>query len=397
MVFIEKRIQWKTWCLIAFIMSILSGCNSIPKRPRVAPPEHLVEQASIPHVPKARFWGDETPPFVNQLLAMSNKEVAQAYPNLIHRKIEVLAVSGGGANGAFTTGLMTGWTARGDRPDFMIVTGISTGAIIAPFIFLGPEYDPVLLELYTKYATKETLIKRNRVYAIARDALYDTAPLRQIMMNYLTDDVVEKIAQEHRKGRRLLLGSVNIDIMRPVTWDLGQIAISTHPGKRELIVDVIMASSAIPCVFPPVFIDVEANGATYQEMHVDGGIHSQIMTGSISYHRDDVVKKLKAKGTPRLYVIRNAKVEPKWEAIEPKITDIAARSLSSLIRTQGLNNLKQLYLTAKRDGFDIYMTAIPKGFDHESEELFDLKYMNALVDEGYEAITTGDPWIKKLD
>lgn len=384
-------------CLIALLMSALTGCNSIPKRHRVAPPENLVEQASIPHVPKARFWGDDPPPFATRLLAMTDEEVAQEYPNLINRKIEVLAVSGGGANGAFTTGLMMGWTVRGDRPEFMIVTGISTGAIIAPFIFLGPEHDHVLLELYTKYSTKETLIKRNPVYALTRDALYDTAPLREIIMNYLTDEVVEQIAQEHRKGRRLLLGSVNIDIMRPVTWDIGQIAISDHPHRRKLIIDIIMASSAIPCAFPPVFIDVEANGERYQEMHVDGGIYSQIMTGSISYHRDDIVKKLNAKGTPRLYVIRNAKVEPEWKEVEPKIIDIAARSLSSLLRTQGLDNLEQVYLTAKRDGFDIYLTSIPDQFNEKSSELFDTAYMKTLVDAGYEAITTGDPWITKLD
>jgi len=376
------------------VISAISGCTTVKRQ---APPEHLAVNAKIPHIPRARYWGDETPPFVSELLALSDEEVQEQYPQLLNRKIEVLSISGGGESGAYTAGLMLGWTARGDRPSFMIVNGISTGAIVAPFVFLGPKYDDVLLELYSKYATRDAVKRRNLATVFASDALYDTAPLRGILRSYLTDDVIDEIAQEYRKGRWLLLGSVNLDLMRPVSWDLGRIAASDHPNKRDLILDIIMASSAIPCAFPPVLIDVEAEDRIYQEMHVDGGIYSQIITGTIAYRRDDVERKIKAKGTTRCYVIRNAKTEPEWKEVRSKIIPIAARSLSSMIRTQGLDNLKEMYLTAKRDGYEIYLTAIPPDFNVESKELFDPDYMNALIDAGYDAMVNGDPWIKKLD
>lgn len=379
------------------ILLLLAGCNSIPKRYRDSVPQELVDQAVISGIPNARHWGDEEPPYIKDLLQSSGKEVVRKYPGIVNCRHTYLAISGGGSDGAYGSGILVGWSAKGDRPCFTVVSGISTGAIIAPFAFLGSEYDHVLIELYTNKSTEDVLTARKKLSALRRDAFYGTEPLRALLMNYIGEREVERFAEEYRNGRQLLLGSVNIDMMRPVSWNIGAIAASGHPHARELIVNIILASSAIPVAMPPVFIDVEANGKTYQEMHVDGGLFSQVMTYPITMHWDEIEKKLNTKGRSSLYVIRNAKIRPYWKEVQPKVADLALRSISSLTRAQGLGDIYQLYFTAKRDGIDIHLAFIPEECQASSNELFDKTYMNTLFTTGYESITEGDPWIKQLD
>jgi predicted acylesterase/phospholipase RssA len=379
------------------IILTLVGCSSIPERMRIPVPHELVEQAKVPGLPQARYWGDQKSPFSDEILKTPKAEIAKKYPELVNRKYTFLSISGGGANGAYGAGLLVGWTARGDRPEFSEVGGISTGAIMAPFAFLGSEYDSVLIDLYTKQATEDVIHERQLLKAIRADAFCDTQPLRKLLLGYLGEKEIQKIAEEYKKGRRLLIGTVNIDAMRPVIWDIGAIASSGIPEARELIVDIIRASAAIPVAMPPVFIDVEANGRIYQEMHVDGGLYSQVMTYPVSMHWDEVAKKLNTQGKTDLYVIRNAKLEPEWEVVKPKISNLAARTISSLIRAQGIGDLYQLYFTSKRDGVDIHISSIPADFSKTSTEPFDKVYMGALFQTGYDAILKGSPWVEKID
>lgn len=383
-------------CLIAILLPF-AGCKSIPKRSRNTVPQELVNQAVVPGIPDARQWGDEMPPYIEEILQSSNRQVAKRFPGIVNGRHTYLAISGGGSNGAYGSAMLVGWSAKGDRPTFTLVSGISTGAIIAPFAFLGSEYDPVLIDLYTTKSTKDVLTERNRLKALNRDAFNGTQPLRELIAGYLGEREIERIAEEHRNGRRLLVGTVNLDMMRPVSWDIGAIAASGQPCARELIIDIILASAAIPVAMPPVFIDVEANGEIYQEMHVDGGLFSQVMTYPITMHWDEIEKKLNTKGTTKFYVIRNAKIHPGWKDVQPQVLHLASRAISSLTRTQGLGNIYQLYFTAQRDGIDLHLTFIPADFQTPSNELFDPTYMNALFTTGYESITEGDPWIKQLD
>ncbi len=387
----------RSMVLVATLL-LLAGCNTIPKRYRDAPvPEELVDKVTIPGIPDARSWGDQTPPYIQEILDSSKEEIAKKYAGIINRKHTELAISGGGSNGAYGSGILVGWTARGDRPKFTVVSGISTGSIIAPFAFLGAEYDSVLIDLYTNKSTKEVVDERKKLRALRRDAFTGTGPLRALLLGYIGDKEVELIAVEHRKGRRLLMGTVNMDMMRPVVWNIGAIADSGSPHARELIVDIILASSAVPVAMPPVFFDVEANGKTYQEMHVDGGLFSQVMTYPISIHWDEIEKKLSPKGQTELYIIRNAKMKPEWKVVQPKIVDLAGRSVASVLRAQGLGDIKQLYLSAKRDGIETYLTFIPQDFTVKSTEAFDKIYMKALFDAGYSSIIKGDLWMTQLD
>ena len=221
------------------ISLLLAGCASMK---REAPPSNAYELADIPGIPFARLWGD-TPPVSDQpRLELLKKQVKSDPDYDPDAPVHFLAISGGAQEGAFGAGILCGWTAAGTRPEFRVVTGISSGSLLAPFAFLGPEYDFACRELFSEYDTK-AVMKTRYFSAIFRGAsLSDNKKLRGILMNYFTPKEMEKIATEYKRGRKLYIGSTNLDSIRPVIWDLGAIAASNHPDAYELILDVILAS-----------------------------------------------------------------------------------------------------------------------------------------------------------
>lgn len=380
--------------LLSFMVALLglTGCASVPKRTPL--PEELTGIAQIPGIPKARIWGDEPPPYVEAWFNSTRAELEARFPALLRSQHNYLAISGGGQKGAFGAGLLVGWTAAGDRPEFSMVTGISTGALIAPFAFLGPAYDAQLKEVYTTYSTKDFVKKRNILTAITGDAAASMEPLKAVMPKYINQQMLDAIAAEHRKGRRLLVGTTNLDAGRPVIWSIGSIAVSGHPKALDLVQKVLLASASIPAAFPPVYIEVEAHGQHYDEIHVDGGAASQVFLYPLGIDWRRVLEKLEVEGTPNVYVIRNASLEPEWKGVKPKLAPIAGRSISSLIRTQGIGDMYRIYLGAKRDGLDYNLTYIPDDFDEKSKEAFDPEYMGKLFDLGYRLAMHGYPWVK---
>jgi patatin-like phospholipase len=284
-----------------------------------------------------------------------------------------------------------GWTAAGTRPMFKGVTGISTGALTAPFAFLGPAYDAKLREVYTSISAKDVLESRGLlVGAFFDDAMADNAPLRKTVAKYFDQSVLDAIAVEHRKGRILLIGTTNLDARRPVIWNIGKIAASGQPGALELVQKILVASAAIPGAFPPMMIDVEVDGQRYQEMHVDGGASAQVFLypPGLNVRSSGVVRER------RLYVIRNARLDPDWAQVDRATMTIASRAISSLIQTQGVGDLYRIYLTAQRDGFDFNLAYIPKSFTRTLEEPFETAYMNALFKVGYDMAAKSYPWVK---
>ncbi len=189
-----------------------------------------------------------------------------------------LAISGGGANGAYGAGLLTGWTALGTRPEFKGVTGVSTGALMAPFAFLGPARDPELERFYTTIGKKDVMRSRGLVSAMLGESFYDSTPLLRLIRGVLTPEMVAAIAREHsEKGRLLCVATTNLDVPVGVLWNVGAIAASGYKDAPELIAKILLASASIPGAFPPVMIDVEAGGEHFQEMHVDGGTVAQVV------------------------------------------------------------------------------------------------------------------------
>ena len=246
-----------------------------------AVPENLRHQATVLGLKNIRAFPDE----VETVEAVQRESLLREANYLgiprggVLPSSAALLLSGGGDNGAFGAGLLAGWSARGDRPVFRTVSGVSTGALIAPFAFLGPDYDKTLTQLYTAMDANHVFHQRFLpLAATVQDTLSDTDPLFQTIAQYLTSDMLTKIAAERAKGRLLLIQTADVDAGRAVFWDITAIAASNHPEALHLIHKILLASAAIPLAFPPVFFDVEIDGAKYQEMHVDGGAVSQILT-----------------------------------------------------------------------------------------------------------------------
>jgi predicted acylesterase/phospholipase RssA len=370
----------------------LQSCATAPRREAYTASEGQIAQ--IPGIPLARFWGDELPPNLGQNLALYTEQINQRETLVKSNNFISLAISGGGANGAYGAGLLVGWTAAGNRPSFTIVTGISTGSLIAPFAFLGPQYDAKLKYFYTSVNTENILQRRSLFSILTADSVTSTAPLRQLIAKVYDQQMLDEIAAEWHKGRRLFVGTTNLDAERPVIWRLGAIAASGHPRALSLMHDILLASASIPGVFPPVYIEVAGGGQRFTEMHVDGGVTSQVFLYPASFDFRRISKKLGLTGQHQLYVIRNSTIRPNWEFVEAKLFPITTRSISSLIRTQGIGDLYRIYLGAMRDGMEYNLAYIPSDIDLSPAEGFDPVYMAELFELGYQRARKGYPWQK---
>jgi predicted acylesterase/phospholipase RssA len=374
----------------------LSACS--PSRINAVPFE-TADHAVVMHHPEIRTWEDDlSQPFTDELWSGAKREMdirAAANDKSPLPPADYLAISGGGANGAYGAGILCGWTAKGGRPEFKVVTGISTGALTAPFAFLGPAYDDKLKTVYTTVTTKEICTSRGLSGALFNDALMDTEPLHKLLDKLLDDKMIDDITHEYNKGRLLLVETTNLDSGRAVIWNIGAIAELNTPESKKLIRQILIASAAIPGAFPPVMIDVEADGKKYQEMHVDGGASAQVFLYPPSVNLKETTAGMGVHRERRAWIIRNARLDAKWAEVQRKTLSIAGRAIDSLIQTQGVGDLYRIYLTTQRDGVDYNLTYIPKTFNEKPAEDFDPVYMTKLFNVGYQAVQDGTAWIKK--
>ncbi|MCB1511090.1 MAG: patatin-like phospholipase family protein [Hyphomicrobiaceae bacterium] len=372
----------------------IAGCaatarNAIP--PRLADTAEVIGLERRP----IRFWGD-TPP---KALAEATREMdhqrriaAKTDPRLsLTARQSILVISGGGSDGAFGAGLLNGWTTTGTRPEFLVVTGVSTGALIAPFAFLGPQYDKVLKEFYTLYETKDILRPTVLAGLFGGSSVASSEPLAGLIAKYMTRTVMKRIAAEHARGRRLLVGTTNLDAERPVIWNIGQIATAGTDRSLRLIRQVLLASASIPGVFPPVMIDVHVGGKKRQEMHVDGGTTENAILLPVQTD----LKKINKKGrrpAPEIYVIVNSHLDPQYQSVKPSTLDIASRSISTLIKQKTLGDILKLYDFAKRNGLRYRLAMIPASYQKRPKEAFDRAYMTALFEAGQKLGQQGYKW-----
>jgi hypothetical protein len=376
---------------------LVSGCATLERLPAV--PYAQAQETNILDIPDARFYVSET----NRIYGLAVK--ANQRRNLargVSATRHFIAVSGGGDDGAFGAGLLVGWSDRGTRPEFDVVTGVSTGSLSAPFVFLGRAYDQQLKEVYTETSASDIFERRAIVVAaIASDSIENNAPLRQMILRRVDDAMVRRIAEEYGKGRLLFILTTNLDQGRPVIWNIGAIASSNSPKARELIVDVLLASASIPAVFPPVMLDVTVAGERYQEMHVDGGTVAQafLYPPSISLRlaaaKEGIdVRALKAQRRRIAYVIRNGRFIRPEESVKLQTIAIAKEALSTMIASSGVNDTYRMYLLAKRDGVDFNLASIGDDFTVPYKGPFDKDYMQSLYAYGYEKGRAGYPWQK---
>jgi predicted patatin/cPLA2 family phospholipase len=382
----------------ALLCLALTGCGTALLRNPVP-----ADQASTAHplgIWGLRSWGDVVEPaeldlFVErQALRLRERFGAEIAAGRTPT-VDLLAISGGGPDGAFSAGVLRAWTASGTRPEFNVVSGVSTGAIIAPFAFLGAEHDDTLEEIYTTLRTED--VARETLFSgiVSGIALTDTSGLARKIAQYVTPELLAKIAAENARGRLLLVGTTNLDAGRPMIWNMGAIAASGHPDALQLFRDVIRASAAIPIAFPPVFIKVRtADGREYDEMHVDGGATSQVVLVSpqipvAALTRQHLGRNLNR----RMWVLVNNQVLPDFEQVRPRITAVGARSVSSLIRGSGIGDMYKLYLIAERDEAQFRAAWIPANTGcPTSDEMFDPTYMRCLMELGAARQRAGTLW-----
>ncbi len=395
-----RTLDWRACrgALLVLALAWLTACTTVLTRNPI--PEDQIEVAA-PYGIRGVFiraWGDSIDDEgIERVLENRAARLREIYADEIAAGGPIpeisLALSGGGPDGAFGAGILNGWAKRGDRPEFTVVTGISTGAIVALFAFLGPDYDEALTEVYTTYTTDDFLTPTFFSALTGGSAASDTRRYRRLIERYIDDALVAQLGEEYRRGRVLLIGTTNLDAARPVVWNVAAIAASGHPNAKTLIQDIIQASSAVPAAFPPVLVPVETpDGRRHDEMHVDGGATQQVMLFSPEFPIRRIDEALGVRFDRTLYVIMNNKLKRAYNPVNPRIISIAGRAVSTLIGGSGTGDIYKIYAIALRDGIDLEVVSIPPEFDMEPEELFDPVYMRRLYDLGYEMGLAGDFW-----
>jgi hypothetical protein len=394
----EAAHSHRSWARSVFsvllLASTIGACAALERQPAV--PVNLTEQATVLGIPNARFWPDTQGPALMQEAgeALARERAAQGGASGPLPPANFLAVSGGSDNGALAAGLLVGWSDSGSRPSFKLVTGVSTGSLVAPFAFLGPAYDQQLRAVYTGIGPENVYEQRGLLSAVFNESLADTAPLFLLISRYANGDMLAAIANEYKRGRLLLIGTTNLDVQRPVIWNIGAIAASGRPEALDLFRKILLASAAVPGLFPPVLIDVEAGGLHYQEMHVDGGAVAQTFLYPpqiglfVNLRQGPLARERHA------YVIRCGRLDPDWASVDRRLLTITGRAISTMIHYSGYNDILRIYSTAQRDGVDYNLAYIEPDFTVEHRENFDPAYMRALFDYGYEKAINGHPWHK---
>jgi predicted acylesterase/phospholipase RssA len=320
--------------------------------------------ATIPGMPDARFWADSIADFTAALPPQPGPW---------------LALSSGGADGAFGAGLLNGLSESGKRPDYAVVTGVSTGALMAPFVFAGPRYDDALRAAYTKISAAD-------VFEVGStgESFVDSWPLKDLIAKQITPALLADIAATHNSGRRLFIVTTDLDAERSVVWNMG--AIAAHAADKSggdaalaLFRNVLLASSAIPGGFPPVLIDVEANGKQFQEMHVDGGVGGQFFVAPAAVMAATSDYRLPATA---LYVVINTGLQPAFQIVPRSTPSILTGTVGAAVKVDTRLMIDRAYLAAKRSGIDFNIASIPASFNVPSRGPFDPDYMSALFQLG---------------
>ncbi len=366
----------------AFLFGV-TGCGL----PRNQVPLGRILDAKVVGMPAIRFWEIGYRPDVKIGLDESSD-------------CSFLALSGGGANGAFGAGFLNGWSESGTRPTFRIVTGISTGSLIAPLAFLGPEYDQKLKKYYTTLRTKDLLdvegiLGFGILPLLIGESYASTKPMQKLIAKLIDQEILDEVAAEYAKGRRLYVGTTNLDAQRFMVWDMGAIASSGNRDSLKLFRKVMLASASIPGGFPPVYFDVEVDGKKYDEMHVDGGVVTEVFGYGPVLFKGQSGKRAKS-GVCSIYVIRNGKLASEKQQMPRRVIPIVARSFGTLMKAHSWGDLYRLYAMAKDDGVDYNYVSIPDDFVAKGKEMFDPVEMKRLFDLGYEMAESGYQWQKDI-
>jgi hypothetical protein len=361
----------------------------------------LAVVAAIKSMPDVRTWAGRPDAAQELDLAKSFAQESETdFPRAADGSVRYahLALSGGGASGAFGAGFLDGWTTSKQRPVFKIVTGVSTGALMAPFAFLGPDFDDALRDFYTTTRTRDIFVLGSLFTQLLwGEALADTGPLAALIERHVDTDFMRRIAEAHQRGRRLYLGTTDLDARRFVVWNMGLIATSGRPEALALFRKIMLASASIPVAFPPVFFEVEfeAGGPRYDEMHVDGGVGARVfLNGGV--FRGSIIRDRGGHGGvgyEDIFIIHNGQLVPIPAAISRSLAAIAARVIDASGRAAAIGDLFRIFSYAQVEQAGFQWITIPDDVALGGTEFFDPAQMQALYDLGFRmAAAAGGGW-----
>jgi hypothetical protein len=361
----------------------IAACTTVVRHP--APPTTLglIAPAGFPST--VRFLGID-----QRYQAAHSEEMQKRIRAAIGAgPLNILAISGGGSGGAFGAGALVGLDRRGERPPFAVVTGVSTGALLAPFAFLGPDWDQQLTEAYTG-GRSEHLLQSRGIGFMFRSSIYKSKPLIDLVNQFVTDALIQAVARESAKGRLLLVATTYLDRGETVIWDMGAIATRGGEAARTLFRDVLVASASIPGLFPPVLIHVESSGGSYDEMHVDGATTvpfffapeiAQIMP----------IKFDELRGA-NLYVLINGQLIPPQKTTADKTVPILKQSFAAQMNQSSRTALELSAAFAQLHGMNLKFSRIPLEYPFQGPLNFNSASMQALFDYAAGCAEEGHFW-----
>ncbi|MCK1396524.1 patatin-like phospholipase family protein [Bradyrhizobium sp. 1] len=365
--------------LVLMCILALGACTSLPRTPYTAAE---ASTSRVLDIDGLRRYADE--PITKFGFEKDTSTATKSY----------LALSGGGADGAYGVGVLNGWSAAGTRPNFSVVSGVSTGGLIAPFAFLGRQYDDTLKDVYTSGIAETLLNDPSIMRVLFGSGLFGNTRLRELVARYVGPEIMTQVARENARGRRLLIVTTDLDTQRTAIWDMGKIAAVGTPEALKLFRDVMAASASIPLVFPPIMIDAEGQGRKFQEMHVDGGVTSPVLTLPEALLFQD--SRLPGTAKMDIYILVNKKIERNFELVSNSTIDVASRSLSAITQSQTRSIIFSTYDFAKRNRLGFHLSYIARDYPAPPTEGFDTAYMRALYQYGYEKAASGQAWSSTL-
>lgn len=351
----------------------------------------IVEDASSVEEP-LRIWASEAPDFLYSADDQTTPITVSG------DQLNILALSGGGANGAFGAGILIGLEESGQLKDYSIVTGISAGALMAPFVFIGGDAFSKMKEVMLNINDKSVLGKKNFLNTVFKDAFTDGEHLYQFIAEAFPEPMIEQIATQHRSGKRLFIGTTHFDSGELIIWNVGAIANSDMPNKSELIYKVLAASASIPGVFPPQFINVEHEGVIFEELHVDGGLATQVFFNPSNFDYQQISDSLGLETSPQLDIIRNGSLKAPYHSLRDKGLDLVAKSVSSLTLAQTRGDLYRMKYICEINNIDMQFTYMEQDFSYakRTKDMFDEHYLLTIYKYGYHKATRGKPWVTEL-
>ncbi|SBO12607.1 Patatin-like phospholipase [Vibrio mediterranei] len=399
--------------IILVLTALIAGCSSSPHdstirvnesnylQAQIGPRDETVSIVNEPY----RIWGDQVPKNLKTLKEdyydKGNLDLlknAPGAPKVIGDRFNVLVLSGGGPRGAYGAGVINGLKDKGELPEFSLITGVSAGALIAPFVFVGGDkYDE--LKTVMLGLNDDMMLGGTSIFKILfGDAFSEGDNFYKMVQKTFDDEFIEEIAKAHRSGKRMLIGTNHFDSGRQMIWNVGRIATSDLPNRNDIIHQVLAASSSIPGVFPPQFIPVEYNGQSLEEMHVDGGLSSQLFFDPVGFDFTKVTKALGYEKPPHIYIIRNGRLRTEFKFIEDDTVSLAARSVDNLILAQTRGDVFREMYISKKIGAKLFLTYVDESYTQKPQDgkFFDPDFLKALYDYGYKKATNEKVWVNEI-